>query len=206
MGMNMEARVFDNILHEEVFKDLVNITLSSNFTWRICDTAYSGSGGVDRINNSQLSFARTFESDEIAKNPSISTVATIIKQALLDAGETMEQGLFRIRWGLLYPKSETDNLISPAHVDGTYPHKTGLIYLNTSDGDTILYNEILDSSTVLNGDDFDIHKVTSDMDFTENTRVNHIANRMLLFPGEQFHSSSLPCKTPIRLTINFNYL
>lgn len=200
-----DIKVFDNILHEDLFNDLLAITLNPEFEWNLCETAYAGSGG-DRLKSTELSFAKIYLAEDIAKHPIISEVATMIKVALLNAGVRMEHGIFRIRWGFLFPKSDTENLISPPHVDAPYPHKTGLIYLNDSDGDTILYNETFDFSKVEDTLAVDMGVETEGVDFTEKTRVEHVANRLLLFPGEHYHSSSLPCKSQARLNLNFNYL
>lgn len=64
------------------------------------------------------------------------------------------------------------------HSDYTFPHKTGLFSINTCDGYTKL---------------------------EDGTKIDSVANRMLLFDGSNPHSSSTTTDQPVRVNININY-
>ena len=75
-------------------------------------------------------------------------------------------------------------------------HNSVIYYLNDSDGDTCLYKEEkpLDS----------MERVSLDS-LTLAERVQPKANRLLLFQGNQWHSSESPVVSPRRVIFNMNF-
>lgn len=84
--------------------------------------------------------------------------------------------IYRIK-GNLYP-----NLGKPyedgMHIDYSTPHKGAILYINSNDGCTIL---------------------------EDGTRIESIANRVLLFDPSKPHDSSYPTDAKVRVNINMNY-
>ena len=110
--------------------------------------------------------------------------------------------LIRIRVGLITP--QILHTIHVPHVDYDTPHKTCLLYLNDSDGDTLIYKEKYKLDQHLNSQEY------------YNTNLKHknmnimykstpIANKMVIFDGFHYHSSSTPTNTSARFVININY-
>ncbi len=64
------------------------------------------------------------------------------------------------------------------HIDYKFSHKAGILSINTCDGYTKL---------------------------EDGTKVDSVANRMLLFDASKEHSSSTCTNQPVRMNINFNY-
>ena len=64
------------------------------------------------------------------------------------------------------------------HIDYKFPHKGALFSVNTCDGYTKL---------------------------EDGTKIDSVANRMLLFEAGKPHSSTTCTNQPVRVTINFNY-
>ena len=64
------------------------------------------------------------------------------------------------------------------HADYSWKHKTALFSLNTCDGYTKL---------------------------EDGTKIDSVANRMLLFDASTPHTSSTCTDQPVRVNINFNY-
>ena len=64
------------------------------------------------------------------------------------------------------------------HVDYDYPHKAAILSINTCDGYTKLEDD---------------------------TKIDSVANRMLLFDASKPHSSTTCTDQPVRMNINFNY-
>ena len=65
------------------------------------------------------------------------------------------------------------------HVDMSWNHKTAIFYINSNNGFTVLEND---------------------------TKIESIENRLLLFNGSKKHHSTSCTDSPVRININFNYL
>lgn len=80
------------------------------------------------------------------------------------------------------------------HIDSESPHKVLLYYVNDSDGDTFMYNEMHTQGMV---------KPSS---YTLNQRVTPKKGRAVLFDGLRYHSSSKPVSTSARFIVNINFV
>lgn len=79
------------------------------------------------------------------------------------------------------------------HVDAEHPHDVLLYYINDSDGDTILYDQMWDP----------IHN-DKEVELSVLTRIKPKAGRCIKFNGLRYHSSSTPTSTKRRLALNMN--
>jgi hypothetical protein len=79
--------------------------------------------------------------------------------------------------GNMYPNLNGFSPEEP-HIDYDYPHKGAIFYINTNDGCTIL---------------------------EDGTRIESIANRILLFDPSRLHDSTYPSDQKVRVNININY-
>jgi len=82
-----------------------------------------------------------------------------------------------------------------AHTDAKYAHNVLLYYVNDSDGDTFMYNEV--------------HEIGSDeipTDFTLHSRYTPKQGDAVLFDGLRYHSSSKPKEHSKRIIINIDFL
>ena len=112
-----------------------------------------------------------------------------VRPALVQAGESVSM-LHRIR--IVLNVITDQPYLNGAHVDlPNYPHKTALIYMNDSDGKTVIYNERWQPGY--------------DGPFTVAQEIDAVANRMLIFDGMRYHSGTTPAKTPRRVILNVNY-
>jgi hypothetical protein len=105
--------------------------------------------------------------------------------------------ILRIRVGLILPTpwlpTIDDNIMyeqsgDDAHQDFFLPHHTGLYYINSSDGDTIIYNETTQSNT-----------------YTELSKISPEQGKICIFDGEHFHAAGTPSQAPYRLVATFNF-
>ena len=80
------------------------------------------------------------------------------------------------------------------HVDFTEPHKVLLYYVNDSDGDTFMFNEM-----------YSPENKKSLTNFTIKQRVQPKKNRAIVFDGLTFHNSSKPVKNTSRYIINIDF-
>ena len=84
--------------------------------------------------------------------------------------------IFRIK-GILLPRTEK-NIEHGMHIDNSYNMNAAIYYVNTNNGYT---------------------------KFSDGTKVNSVANRLVVFNTEQHHTGSTCTDEKIRVAINFNY-
>jgi hypothetical protein len=84
--------------------------------------------------------------------------------------------IMRIK-GNMYPTLGREH-VDGMHVDYPYPHQGAILYVNTNNGCTIMDN---------------------------GSRINSVANRLLMFDPSRPHDSSYPTDTKVRVNININY-
>jgi len=89
------------------------------------------------------------------------------------------------------------------HVDFDFPHNTALLYLNDSDGDTVIYNEQFDSSANLNAIAYR-KKFLAD-ELTPLITIQPEENKLVWFNGLHYHTGTLPTTTARRVVMNINY-
>jgi hypothetical protein len=102
------------------------------------------------------------------------------------------EDLLVFRLGMKFPKEGFDHeTYQLPHVDyPKEPNDTLIYYLNTSDGETRLFDQY--------------HDDTSHDTFTVKEKIKPIDNRALLFDGFQYHTAANPIDTDRRVVININ--
>lgn len=103
--------------------------------------------------------------------------------------------IIRARAGMFLPTPRGGAHVP--HVDFYFPHYTLLYYVNDSDGDTILYNEKVESVNFGDTPEYPNR-------FTLLDRISPKRGTAVLFNGMHYHSSSLPKKSENRIAININ--
>lgn len=127
-------------------------------------------------------------------------IENTVKRVLEKAGEKIDK-LLRVR--LILNTIADQPYPNGAHTDDVQPHKTALLYLNDSDGETIIYNEKYDLN----------YNFTSAAYFTNVIKEGSIlgtvdarANRLCIFDGLHYHTGTIPTKTARRVVLNINYI
>lgn len=87
------------------------------------------------------------------------------------------------------------------HVDYENSHMSAVYYVNNADGDTIFYNEKRDENFTISSREWALNRK-----FNIKKAVEPIADRIVIFDGLTYHSSSTPCTADYRLIINYNWL
>ena len=80
------------------------------------------------------------------------------------------------------------NSMHEPHVDFDHPHYACILYVNDSDGDTVIYNE-----------------TTMGQPFTEKCRISPKKNRLVFFNGSYYHTGHSPSEYQNRILVNSNY-
>ena len=127
------------------------------------------------------------------------------KPAIFQIAEAVNapiQDILRVRIGFLLPTNTATQ--NTPHVDFYQPHLTACYYVNNSDGNTVIYDKTIK----------DVGKEYNDpivKEFVGSTKFTTIAtcspekNKVLVFNGQHFHSSSNPSSTK-RLVITINWI
>lgn len=187
--------VIDNALPKTVFNEMVKIVTDwENFPYYFNPyTAYN-----DGLNKMNFSYAHMF----VAEGRSTSILSNYFLAAVhscIDLTENKLDYVDRIRLGMIL--SNNNSLKNEAHVDNALPHKTGLLYLNDSDGDTIFYDTKYDPRSDLIPSEYGRKQ-----EMREVQRITPKANKLVIFDGLTYHASSKPVNSPYRLVLNFNFI
>lgn len=185
-------------LSPAVFNKVRQAVMSPETPWYSLSTDYYNAQSPDAYSHS---WAHLAFSDGVAYSQLGELLYMAVLSALDNTGQDISD-IIRIRLGL--------HTISPqhryggAHVDYNLPHQVALIYLNDSDGDTLIFNEKYDPTS-----NADTYHYFQDR-FQGKASVIHsstpVANKMIWFDGMHYHSSCSPTTVAKRITINVNYL
>jgi len=190
-------KVLDNILPAHDFKQLHDEIMQFDFPWN-----HGRKANRDRVitNPFLYGFVRVVMNDGITIFDPHSTITQYVRLALGYAGENVKS-ILRIR--CILNTVADKNYEFGSHIDLTQPHRTALLYLNDSDGDTIIYNERYTPSVVPLNEKVEIDDSVPDLTVKET--VTPKANRMTIFDGHLYHSGETPTTVARRVAININY-
>lgn len=190
-------KIIDNALGEQVFKYFQNRVFNNPVQWYYtrtsisddqCDTntIYDNSFYHIAINDGQI-------------NSDLGHYCNMILLSILDKLDIEVIHIDRARFGLLEPKI-VGKYVNKPHVDQPQNHMVGLLYLNDSDGETIVYNEKYDLTSNLGMADFVLDKELTIME-----KIECKSNRFVMFDGLHYHSSTCPTNVDRRIALNFNF-
>lgn len=120
--------------------------------------------------------------------------------------------LIRIRAGMITYKNNAS--FHYPHIDMLFPHFNALLYLTTCNAPTRIYNETYNFDYKRN-----MRRMTSNLRpevefmhekfngiFSTKCEVDSVENRMVVFYGSHYHSSSVPVDATNRIVINYNFI
>lgn len=190
-------KVYDNILTDNVFNQLKEKILDGNIPWYFFRTSL-----VNPVDDNVLtySFTHMVSVEGVANSPLYDTVYLCIL-SMLDKCEIKPTKINRIRIGLLH--AQNYNHRNDPHVDFPAPHSVGLFYLNTSNGPTTIYKEKYDPFSKVDPVEYYANNLNKNL--TVDKEVGCIENRLVIFDGMTYHSSTHPTDVPRRIAINFNF-
>lgn len=122
--------------------------------------------------------------------------------------------IYRVRATTKWPHINTNKeQYNVPHVDSAVPHDVIVFYLNDSDGDTRLFNQVqtpceqdqkpLSREASLE-EKYEYAKQFIRSGFTTKLTVEPKANRLLMFDGLQYHTAGLPISSSRRVILNIN--
>jgi hypothetical protein len=192
----------NNVLPKNLFLKLKGFLYSDLCPWYYADNSAYGSGPLTEDNKKYLyhsSFAYApFVNGK--PNSSQSPLFEACVLSALDKAQVEITNLIRIRVGLIL--GSPSPVVHGPHVDFQYPHKTALLYMTTCDGDTLIYNEKIDFESK---EDIFVQMEKINNQFTIKDTIKSEENKLVVFDGAHFHSSSNPSDTSSRIVLTINF-
>jgi hypothetical protein len=185
-------KIIDNFLPEAAHQKIHETGRDMNFPWYYIENASFGSDHFFPENALETSalIHMLLRKDRMEK----STFITDFLPLLDKIERNFNVDLIRVRLAMKHQQfGFTENNYNMPHIDHRFPHLSMIYYVNESDGDTWLFNEVL---TDINADD--------PTEFTVQHRVSPKPNRLLVFNGLQYHTASNPINSNERVIININ--
>ena len=176
-----KIQVEENALPQALFDKLQQVVTDVHFPWRICRTADEDDNYFS-FNYYSVGHNNT-PTYELAENCAIILIDKYLKGAWK---------VKRIRFGLIH--RDIEQVVNNAHIDNEEEHLGILLYLNSTDGNTIFYNEFYEGE--------EIPKKNEEL--TIQQEVTPVENRAVFFEGYNYHSSQTPTETQLRFTLNIN--
>jgi hypothetical protein len=193
-------KVINNVFSPSVFKKIHDSVMSFNFEWHYGRRVDPADGSDE--NPYLISFAHTvghITSGKLYPPELYHTIETAFIAAMDNIGEEVEE-MVRVR--IIMNTKADDNYVTMPHVDFDTPHQTALLYVNDSDGPSIIYDQKFNTLLKCNSTEH-YHTIKDKMTVME--AVDPVANRMVLFNGLHYHSGTTPKDSARRVVININY-
>lgn len=100
------------------------------------------------------------------------------------------KGTNRAKFNILLQREDMIGCYNQPHVDAEVPSWSIVYYLNDSDGDTVIFNEMYTDKT-------------TPLKLTVKERVSPKKNRAVLFEANRYHASSNPVVSQARFVLNW---
>ena len=182
---DIEPKIIDNFLSKTYHAEILNLLTSHDFGWNFEE----GMDAKEDYELQEYGFSHVFWDQGIRWPNSGSEFITPFIYQAMDAAECnfiLRASADMVTW------SKKDEYIHPAHTDYSDPNISSIYYVNETDGDTVLYNDVPKGK---NYKDLKIYK-----------RVSPKPNRLLIHSGHLLHSRCSPRKHKNRILINGFYL
>lgn len=189
-----EPREIFDVIDPQYSADIYNTVTDLSFDWHFMnDTTYE-----DRLDNepahSTPSFANLVYHYNQPENPRYDYFKPLLLETCNKAGLELETVL-RMRLGFLmntkYPTPSFPYQYNTPHVDFEQDHYVACYYVNTTDGDTVVFHETEELPT---GKKYKILK-----------KSTPLQGKVLVFNGRHFHASSCPKVHVKRIVLTMNF-
>ena len=204
--MSTEPVIIDNFLHIINQRKIANIFQSSEIKWNLkLFPSYGYS--LEHLDFDQ-------QDNQIWKDSPALVHALYVKDTVVDTSEQekyvinlFQQAIekhidakieiIRCKVNLVIPNPNFTAQCTMPHIDWSIPHETCIYYINSTDGDTVLFDQTYDTSLSIGANTIKKKNVI--------TKITPVTGRAVLFDGLQYHAST-PSKTNFRFVLNINYI
>ena len=177
-------KVIENFLPNAIFKRIKYTVEGINFQWRRFENLAGNA-----VKTSPYKIVDGFSN--ILNVQENTGIFLPLIDCIADELNTTPHSIMRAHVNLTTPQYgwSAEDLGCP-HIDDNEPHFVALFYIDSADGDTVLYNEF--------GPDVS-------QEFTVYNRIAPQPNKLLLFNGLRFHSANPPLTRRKRIIVNLNF-
>lgn len=198
--------IVDNFLHVLNQRKLANFFQSANTQWSLSMFPSYGNKvsqcDFERTDNQEWKDSPTlghmlYLKDQKTDVSSFENFAIKLFQQEIEKQINANIEIIRCKVNLIIPNPNFTAECTMPHVDWSIPHETCIYYINSTDGDTVLFDQKYDVSLSLDAN-------TS----KQKTAINKISpcqGKAVLFDGLQYHAGN-PSKTNLRFVLNINYV
>jgi hypothetical protein len=200
-----EPMIIDNFLHILNQRKIINIFQSSELDWTLkMFPSFGDESAQPNFNQSDNQIADSpalmhllymkNQTEDISRDGK--TVITLFQRSIeKQINAKIEIVRCMAILGIPNPNFTAQSMLP--HIDRYMPHETCIYYINSTDGDTVLFDQKYDDS--LAKDENDSSKKS------QYTRITPTQGRAVLFDGMQYHAGN-PSKTNLRFVLNVNYV
>lgn len=184
----IDVEVFDDFFEPFYFDWLCNHFALGTFEWLYNDNISKGKAGDENALPHMHGFSQGLY--DAPRNEGIKDKHMIWAYIFLKIQHEFDfnpYDLIRARFDMTVC-APAGTMHTPHKDFDNIPHLSGIIYLNESDGDTVIFNE------TEYGDEY-----------TEKIRISPKKNRLILFDGKYVHTGHSPSYHNNRILLNFNY-
>jgi len=193
-----EVLEIQNALNPTLFFHIKNICMNS-LNWAYINNSAYGEMGIENDLKSP-----SFSNVPYIHQQRSSELTAFFESALmiiLDKVNMQLVNLKRIRIGMMIKSDQ--NYINDPHIDDEEEHITALLYLNTCNAPTILYDKFYDKSSQKNVLEYIKDEPQEKMRTFK--QIPSIENNVVIFNGYRYHSSTIQTDTKQRIVVNFNF-
>ena len=187
--MALDLIEISNIVDQDYQKKMYDTVTDINFPWfYLEDTTYekSDKASIPTPGFTHLLFKNSGEKSEFLD------IFTPMFLKGIEASNLKLISTIRVRLGFLlktrYNLPSLPYLYNTPHIDCEGDHYTALYYLNTTDGDTYIFNETEQSEK-----------------YSISKKITPEAGKFICFNGRHYHSSSCPKMFPSRIVLTMNF-
>jgi len=196
-------KVINDVFAPSVFHKIYNSVMGFEFEWHYGRQVDVDADDGSRANPYLISFVHTVKNININENLYSPELYHTIETAFISAMDNLGESVVEISRVRIIMNTKADgHYITMPHIDSDSPHQTALLYMNDSDGSTIIYDQQYSNTVDCNSTEY-YNKIKNELTVME--IVQPIANRMVLFNGLHYHCGTTPKDTARRVVININY-
>ena len=200
----MNIQMYDDIMEVTDFistgyQNHLHDQLSSlKFPWYFNPNMISPEGPIANEAGNISGFNHFLFEEEKPQSPFFELVFPLYLSIPTIKGAQMQK-LERMRFNLTLKNTSIGNKWHLPHIDSPFPHWNAIYYINSCDGDTVIFNETNDNFVQR-----DYKTMTDESHFTVKHRVTPVKGKLVIFPGQYYHASSFTQESKYRMVLNMN--
>ncbi len=198
--MNDDIIEIENIIPLDYQNHLKNLMTGFEFPWVFNKSLVSPDQCFQGREDNHMGFNHFFYEKGVPSSNYFNLVYPLVLSITSQANIKFNR-LIRMRANLTMCNKESSLEYHLPHIDSWFPHWNAIYYVNDSDGDTFIFNEVNEN---YDRGQADIQKIQN-YNFTVNRRITPKQGKILIFPGKYYHSSSFCKNNPYRCVININF-